>query len=63
MINEKNELVSMQNELEQLTRLVSENIRKLLDEREKEEILNIFENILDLEQQILVLRTKKEWVI
>ncbi|MBS5985246.1 hypothetical protein [Clostridium sp.] len=60
MISEKNELVSIQNELEQLTRLVSENIRKLLDEREKEEILNIFENILDLEQQILVLRTKKE---
>lgn len=60
MISEKSELVSIQNELEQLTRLVSENIRKLLDEREKEEILNIFENILDLEQQILVLRTKKE---
>lgn len=60
MINEKNEIVSMQNELELLTNRVSKNIRKLLDEREKEEILNIFENILDLEQQILVLRTKKE---
>ena len=60
MINEKNELVSMQNELDELTNRVSKNIRKLLDEREKEEILNIFENILDLEQQILVLRTKKE---
>lgn len=60
MINEKNKLVSIQNELELLTNRVSENIRKLLDEREKEEILNIFENILDLEQQILVLRTKKE---
>lgn len=60
MINEKNEIVSMQNELELLTNLVSKNIRKLLDEREKEEILNIFENILELEQQILVVRTKKE---
>lgn len=60
MISEKNELVSMKNELEILTKQVSKNIRKLLDEREKEEILNIFENILDLEQQILVLRTKKE---
>lgn len=57
---EEKELVSIQNELEQLTMEVSKNIRKLLDEREKEEILNIFENILGLEQQILVLRTKKE---
>lgn len=46
-------LVELQNQ-------VSKNIRKLLDEREKEEILKIFENILDLEQEILVLRTKKE---
>ncbi|MDS0527064.1 hypothetical protein NNC19_15325 [Clostridium sp. SHJSY1] len=53
MINEKNEL-------EELTSRVFENIRKLLDEREKEEILNIFGNILDLEQQILVLRIEKE---
>lgn len=60
MISEKNELVNMKNEFEILTKQVSKNIRKLLDEREKEEILNIFENILDLEQQILVLRTKKE---
>ncbi|MGG7058323.1 hypothetical protein ACQPUZ_08495 [Clostridium tertium] len=57
---EEKELVSMQNKLEELTKQVSKNIRKLLDEREKEEILNISENILDLEQQILVLRTKKE---
>lgn len=60
MINEKNELISIQNELELLTKQVSKNIKKLLDESEKEEILNIFENILDLEQEILVLRTKKE---
>lgn len=60
MINEKNELISIQNELELLTKQVSKNIRKLLDEREKEEILNIFGNILNLEQQILVLRTEKE---
>ena len=60
MINEKNELISIQNELELLTKQVSKNIKKLLYESEKEEILNIFENILDLEQEILVLRTKKE---
>lgn len=57
---EEKELVSMQNKLEELTMEVSKNIRKLLDEREKGEILNIFENILELEQQILVFRTKKE---
>lgn len=49
-----------ENKLEELTIEVSKNIRKLLNKREKEEILKIFENILDLEQEILVLRTKKE---
>jgi len=35
MISEKNELVSMQNELEELTNRVYKNIRKLLDVKTK----------------------------
>lgn len=63
MISEKNELVSMQNELEELTNRVYKNIRKLLDVKTKEEIVVDIDRILDLEKQILVLRTKKESVI
>lgn len=44
------ELVSMQNELEELTNRVYENIRKLLDKREKEKIIVAIGRILDLEQ-------------
>lgn len=36
MISEKNELVSMKNELDELTNKVSKNIRKLLDVKTKE---------------------------
>ena len=35
MISEKNELVSMQNEFEELTNRVYKNIRKLLDVKTK----------------------------
>lgn len=59
MISEKNELVSMQNKLEELTMEVSKNIRKLLDEKLKEEIITAIGRILDLEQQILNLKTKE----
>lgn len=59
MISEKNELVSMQNELKELTKRVYENIRKLLDVKTKEEIVVDIDRILDLEKQILVLRTKE----
>lgn len=59
MISEKNELVSMKNELDELTNKVSKNIRKLLDEKLKEEIITAIGRILDLEQQILNLKTKE----
>lgn len=59
MINEKNKLVSMQNELDALINQVSKNIRKLLDEKSKEEIISAIGRILDLEQQILNLKTKE----
>ncbi len=59
MISEKNRIVSMQNELDELTNQVSKNIRKLLDEKSKEEIITAIGRILDLEQQILNLKTKE----
>lgn len=59
MISEKNRIVSMQNELDELTNQVFKNIRKLLDEKSKEEIITAIGRILDLEQQILNLKTKE----
>ena len=58
MISEKNELVSMQNELEELTNRVYENIRKLLDVKTKEEIVVDIDRIIDLEQQMLNLKQR-----
>lgn len=59
MISEKNELVSMKNELDELTNKVSKNIRKLLDEKLKEKIVVDIDRIIDLEQQMLNLKTKE----
>nr|DAZ53541.1 MAG TPA: hypothetical protein [Caudoviricetes sp.] len=59
MISEKNELVSMKNELDELTNKVSKNIRKLLDVKTKEKIVVDIDRIIDLEQQMLNLKTKE----
>ena len=59
MISEKNELVSMKNELDELTNKVSKNIRKLLDVKTKEKIVVDIDSIIDLEQQMLNLKTKE----
>ena len=51
--------INQNNELDELINQVSKNIRKLLDEKSKEEIVVDIDRILDLEKQILVLRTKE----
>ena len=45
--------------MEELTNRVYENIRKLLDVKTKEKIVVDIDRIIDLEQQMLNLKTKE----